>query len=222
MLSVQPVNFKPAFRSSRIEDIPYEEFNENYASKEEWEGIKDQFGDLETDSNLPSPVRKFAKGMKIISGAVVTALGVIWASKKAGNLTRSAYKSKAVQSALDNIKNTADKVEKPVKDIYNKAADKIKLLIDNLTTKFKETNIGKKVFQKQEQLKNTKFGKIVNSAEAKLTKGFAYTKKELSEIKKSITFDKINDKTADVMGVGAGIATAYDLARENNNEGDVA
>ena len=96
MLTVQRVNVNPAFQSNRnkAQMDPRTE-----QTKVEWEGYRDEFEGLENDDNLPSPVRKFAKFMKVLSGGVVTGIGVAWASKNAGELSRKAVNSKSVKSA---------------------------------------------------------------------------------------------------------------------------
>ena len=218
MLTVQPVSFKPAFKSGYTTNATYE----RSPMQEEWEGYKSQFEDLAADTNLPKPMRGFAKFMKVISGAVVTALGVIWASKKAGNLSRSAYNSEFVQGTINKGKNFAEKAKTPLHNF----GVKMKAKAFRGFVKFKETNFGKKVVENYKKFQGTKFGKAVKYVVDKMKDGWNFVKNTFKSAKSEITFDKVNDTTANVMGTGAGVATAYDLSRGdtqqeiNFNEGE--
>lgn len=214
MLTVQPVSFKPAFKSGYAAEATYDRSYERSPMQEEWEGYKSQFEDLASDENLPKPMRKFAKLMKVVSGAVVTALGVIWASKKAGNLSKSAYNSEFVQGTINKGKSLAEKAKTPLHNIGVKL--KVKALRGFV--KFKETNFGKKVIENYKKFQGTKFGKAVKYVVDKMKDGWKFVKNTFKNAKKEITFDKVNDTTANVMGTGAGVATAYDIARGDTQQ----
>lgn len=214
MLTVQPVSFKPAFKSGYASSASYDTQYERSPMQEEWEGYKSQFEDLATDENLPKPMRKFAKFMKVISGAVVTALGVIWASKKAGNISRSAYNSEFVQGTINKGKNFAEKAKTPLHNL----GVKLKAKVLNSFAKFKETKFGQKVVNNYAKFKETKFGKAVKYVVDKMKDGWKFVKNTFKSAKSEITFDKVNDTTANVMGTGAGVATAYDLSRNDTQQ----
>ena len=212
MLTVQPVSFKPAFKGYAT-DAAYNR-EQKSPLQEEWEGYKSEFENLSLDENLPKPMRKFAKFMKIISTAVLTALGVIWASKKAGNLSRSAYKSEFVQNSIDKGKGFFGKIKTPLKNFGMKVKN---FLVEGFN-KFKKTKFGQKVVEKYTKLKGSKFGKAVKYVVNKAKDGWKFIKKTFKDAKNDITFDKVNDTTANVMGTGAGVATAYDVARNDSQQ----
>ena len=217
MISVQSVNFKPAFRSSNVIDVPFEEVQRNSMiqdTKDEWEGYKNQFDDLSNDKNLPSSFRKIAKAMKVASTGVLTGLGVVWASKKIGNLTKSAIGSKFVKNIVNNAKAIYKKIKKPLSNLKTK----VKTHLNNMMTKFKETEFGKKVVEGYKKFKETKLGKAIKYIYNKIKDGLKFVKKSFNDTKKDINFDKINDTTANVMGTGAGVATAYDVAKGKKPE----
>lgn len=206
MLTVQPVSFKPTFKSGYASSTTYE----RSPMQEEWEDYKSQFEDLAEDTNLPKPMRRFAKLMKVVSGAVVTALGVIWASKKAGNLSRSAYNSEFVQGTINKGKSYAEKAKTPLHNLGVKLKGNFE--------KFKQTEFGQKVVANYAKFKETKFGKAVKFVVDKVKDGWKFVKETFTDAKKDITFDKVNDTTANVMGTGAGVATAYDIARDDSQQ----
>ena len=210
MLTVQPVSFKPAFKSGYAASASYE----RSPMQEEWEGYKSQFEELAADENLPKPMRKFAKFMKVISTAVLTALGVIWASKKAGNLSKSAYNSDFVQNSIKKGKGLFEKAESP----FQAFSQKVKMKALRSFVKFKNTEFGQKVVTNYAKLKESKFGKAVKFVADKIKDGWKFIKKTFTDAKKDITFDKVNDTTANVMGTGAGLATAYDVARNDGQQ----
>lgn len=215
MLTVQRVNVNPAFQSRRNNDKldPRTE-----QMKLEWEGYRDEFEGLENDDNLPSPVRKFAKFMKVVSGGVVTGLGVVWASKKAGNLSRKALNSKAVK----NAKKEAGKLCNAIKEPTTKIAGKIKAFFAEKMTKLLEKEKMQKLIAKMKAFKETKFGKFLTKAEYRIKRDYRFVRLKLNTMlgnaKKSVSFKKVNDTTANVMGTGSGIAAGYELAKEEGNE----
>ena len=214
MLTVQPVSFKTAFKSGYASSTSYDTQYERSPMQEEWEGYKSQFEDLAEDANLPKPMRRFAKLMKVVSGAVVTALGVIWASKKAGNLSRSAYNSELVQGTINKGKSYAEKAKTPLHNL----GVKLKAKALRGFAKFKKTNFGQKVVENYKKFQGTKFGKAVKYVADKVKAGWNFVKNTFKSAKNEITFDKVNDTTANVMGTGAGVATAYDLSRDDTQQ----
>ena len=172
---------------------------------------------MENDDNLPSPVRKFAKFMKVISGGVVTGLGVVWASKKAGNLSRKAVKSKAVK----NAKKEAGKLYDAVKEPAIKYGNKIKAFFAEKMTKILKKEKMQKLIAKLKAVKETKFGKFLSKVEHRIKRDFRFVRLKLhnffSKAKKGITFDKVNNTTANVMGTGSGIAAAYEIASDHKD-----
>ena len=210
MLSVQPVKFSPAFKQAQPGTIPYDDPSQ-YSAKEEWEGYKDQFESLEQDSNLPKPVRNFAKFMKVVSGAVVTGLGVVWASKKAGNLSKEALNSKVVT----DFKEEAGKVYKKAKGPVKKLIDRAKVFYNE---KMANSAFMKKLSSGLEKFKETKFGKFCLKLKDAVIKMYNTAKNGVKASTEEITFDKVNNTTANVLGTGSGIATAYEIARSDGKE----
>lgn len=210
MLSVQRVNYNPAFQSRRNDQMdPRSE-----QVKHEWEGYRDEFEGLENDNNLPSPVRKFAKFMKVLSGGVVTGLGVVWASKKAGNLSRAALKSKAVK----NVKKEAGKLYEAVKDPAVSFGGKVKGFFAEKIAKITSHEKMQKFIAKLKAFKETKFGKFLSKVEHRIKRDYRFIRLKLHNAAKKITFDKVNNTTANVMGAGSGIAASYELAQNRDGE----
>lgn len=214
MLSVQPVSLKPAFKGGYATEAVYGREYDKSPLQDEWEGYKSEFENLSEDENLPKPIRKFAKLMKIMSGGVVTALGVIWASKKAGNLSKSAFNSEFVQGSIKKGQGLYEKAKGPLKEY----GIKFKNLLIKGFNKFKETKFGQKVVENYTKLKNTKFGQTVKKLVERAKDDWKFIKETFTNAKKEITFDKVNETTANVMGTGAGAATAYDIAREDTQQ----
>ena len=70
--------------------------------------------------------------------------------------------------------------------------------------------------------KETKFGKFLTKAEYRIKRDYRFVRLKLNTMlgnaKKSVSFKKVNDTTANVMGTGSGIAAGYELAKEEGNE----
>lgn len=215
MLSVQRVNVNPTFQSQKRSDKMDPKTEQ---MKLEWEGYRDEFEGLENDDNLPTPVRKFAKFMKVISGGVVTGLGVVWASKKAGDLSKRAVKSKAVK----NARKDAEKLYKAVKDPAINLGGKIKVFFADKMTKLAEKEKMQRLIEKVKAFKETKVGRFLVRAEHRIKRDYRFVRLKLHNLiksaKKGVTFDKVNDTTANVMGTGSGIAASYEIARDNGEE----
>ena len=210
MLSVQSVNYSPAFKSRRTNDQMDPRTEQ---TKLEWENYRDEFEGLENDDNLPTPIRKFAKFMKVLSGGVVTGIGVAWASKNAGKLSRKAVNSKTVKNAKKEAVKLYDAVKEPVA----KFANKVKAYFAEKMTKLLEKEKMQKLIAKLKAFKETKFGKFLSKAEHRIKRDYRFVRLKLhnayNKAKKGVTFKKVNETTGNVMGTGSGIAASYEIAK---------
>ena len=212
MLSIQPVNFKPNFGNyaqTYANDSYLEDQTRYQELQDEWQEHTDKFASLEEDMNLPKPVRKAAMVMKAISSGVLTGLGVVWASKKAGNITRSVLKSNSVSKAKTAVSDAFKSVKQPLKNVYAF----IKKQANKIFEKYSDKKIIKTASEKISALKNSKISKIYNDCK-KYVSDFV---NNISEKSKAITpdekFKKANDTVAGILGGGSGLAAAYEVAR---------
>lgn len=169
------------------------EFN---AAKTEWEGVRDNIEGLE--DLVPEPMKKPYKWLKIASSAVVTGLGVVWASKKAGNVTKNALTSDFAKKTVNMVRSTFDTIKKPFVTIYKSGSE----------------FAGKKLSgtKAEEILNKTKDKALNNKIVDEVTKKYAKAEKLVKDKVAGITFDKVNNATAGVLGTGSGIAAGYEAA----------
>ena len=75
-----------------------------------------------------------------------------------------------------------------------------------------------KLIAKMKAFKETKFGKFLEKAEHRIKRDYRFIRLKfnmtLGKAKKGVTFKKVNDTTANVMGTGSGIAASYELTKE--------
>ena len=213
--SVQPVSFR-SFASQCQPNIPSfkGDPNELTGEQEMWKGISEQVEDLLNDENLPKPVRKFSKFLKVVSSGVLTALGVIWASKKAGTLVRSAVTSQFAKGLKDKLRSAYKFVKEPAKKVFNWVKD---LVVKNFD-KTKDKGFMKKIVDKFNSLKNGNVGNFVSKIGKNLKDFGNWLKGIFTNLKGKFTFDGVNKAVANTMGVGSGAAAAYETAKAGGGQ----
>lgn len=163
----------------------------------EWESVRDNLDNI--DDIVPESIKKPYKWLKVGSSTVITGLGVVWASKKAGDVTRTALTSDFSKKAGKVIKSTFNTVKKPFVTAYNSVTE----------------YAGKKLSgTKTEEMFNKAKSVVLDNKATKyiLEKG-AKAKKYTAEKLNKVNFDKVNNVTAGVLGTGSGLAAGYEVAR---------
>ncbi len=205
MLSVQSVNFKPAFghydpRYGNVIDVDYTKVDDMpsdvYYSKEDYTNDKVQLEKQLEDINavienvqVPKPVRAFGKLVSVGIGAALGfvsmkygAQGVVALMKKSYNWMRSLGKSKVVENAAPQLKKSG--VFKGISEFFS-----------NKAKKFNESGLGKRIADIKTTFKNYAPVKYV-------TKKGAEFKKAVSDF---ITPERIEKGTVNLFAVSGGV-----------------
>lgn len=202
MLSVQSVNLmsQPSFgkRNKGSADKGMSAEEKVYRNTvNEWENVRDNLEGLE--DIVPEQIKKPYKWLKVGSSAVITGLGVVWASKKSGEAAKAALTSDFSKKAVRLVTSTGNKIKKPFVTAYNHVAE----------------FAGKK-------LSGTKAEKTIDNAKKVIldNKAVTYLSEQADKAKKyaasklnGIKFEKVNNITAGVLGTGSGLAAGYEVAR---------
>ncbi len=221
MLSVQRVNLmsNPAFGkrdNNRFDDAEVisempryysnnsllADENEYNMAKAEWEGVRDNIEGLE--DLVPEPMKKPYKWLKIASSAVVTGLGVVWASKKAGNVTKNALTSDFAKKVVNLTMSSFDTIKKPFVTVYKKGSE----------------FAGKKLAgtKAEEFLNKTKDKALNNKVVDEITKKYTKAESIIKSKAAGVTFEKVNNVTAGILGTGSGLAAGYEAAIRGDAE----
>ena len=135
----------------------------------EWSLLQDKLNDLE--EMVPEKVKKPYKFFKAISTAVITGLGVVWASKKVGLAAKKALTSLPAKKFYVKARNVYRHVEAPLSEHVNKFSN---LMKDKLHgTKFQKgideaINVAKQ--NKYVQKANVKVHSVFDKAGQKIDK----------------------------------------------------
>lgn len=220
MLTVQPkftnyvapkaVSFKADFDDG--EDLYKEKVN--YYKKQ-----SAAFKELCEDSSNPDSFKKIIKVFGIASEALLEGWAVAWGASKGSKILKSSIisgsKSKFVKGAGDILKPVYTGIETSAKKISEKT--------NKLIEKIKTTKFAEKCENFVEKMRNNTVGKYVVKGFEYVAKAFKYVsnilksaaKKAVEPLKnksKSEMYDKTAKVTSNTLGVGAGVAGAYNAA----------
>lgn len=221
MLTIQPISIthgaKPtAFRG----DFDEEAYNsrKNYYAHQ-----KEECDEILENQYVPNTMKKGVKVCKAISEGVLSGWAVAWAALKVAKFGKaSALKisnNKFIKKAVATISPIKDGVVQTAKNIKNTVVEKLS-----------STKLGKAVkarvekFEKMtdEDLAKYKLGKFALKHEEGITKIFDKAKNfataikdKASEVKKAVTYDKTAKVAAYTLGIGSGVASAYNTARQD-------
>lgn len=227
MLTIQP-NFttkyvqKPtAFKGHEgaydlTEDL-YNEKSDFYKKQ-----IKDLDEVIENDKT-PSTLKKFAKGAKVVSEAVLEGWAVAWGAKKGANILKGTAAKGLNSKFAKNIQDFATKAQDFIKT--KGIGTKLHTAIVKGIEKFKTSKIGQNIINTFNRFADTKVGgaiikgfKVIGNA---FKTAYGFVAKQFSKVKTAMSgksFDEVYEKTskaaATTLGVGAGTTSAYTSVRK--------
>lgn len=183
---------KEALRAAREEKRRAKQEEKMYnQAVDSWSSVRDNLNELE--NMVPNSVKKPYTWVKTISSGVITGLGVVWASKQAGKITKNALTSQFVKNSCKQASTAFNTIKKPFVTAYSSISE----------------YISKKMPSKAAQKLNDLKSAVTDN------KVVTFAKNKVTEVTKRIakpTFDKVNNITAGVLGTGSGVAAAYDVA----------
>lgn len=222
MLTVQPkfssyaVPKEISFKSGIDDDFSGPKSEDFYKEKVNYYKRKAaEFADMSNDTSNPDFLKKMMKGFGIISEALLEGWAVAWGTSKGAKILKSSivsgYNSKFVKSAkkvlkpLNNgFKASKDKLNEVIKETANsKTARKFKIFVHKMS----KNPVGKYIvagFAYAEKALKYVWGLITDNY-GKLTE--LLKGKSRGEI-----YDKATKVASSTLGVGAGVAGAYNAA----------
>lgn len=231
MLKVQPTNIMhsssrtPSFKGGDI-GIDEQTYNEkkNYYTKQNRE-----FDEILQDQYVPEGMKKGVKVFKIVSEGILEGWAVAWAASKGAKFAKSGINKIFNSKTLE----TFAKITKPLRKGIADTGENVKTHIVKLGTKIKNsefvTNLSEKAANITEKMQNNSVGKFTLKIGSGIKKCFQALKNTITTVAqkvadsfKKITFEKATKGSAATLGVGAGLAGAYNAAREDfiKNEKD--
>lgn len=226
MLTVQPkfTNYTApkaiSFKSNDEDYVGGAKGEEYY--KEKVDFYKKQAAEFERmseDSTNPDSLKKMMKGFRVASEALLEGWAVAWGASKGSKILKASVISGSKTKFIKGVKNILRPIYKGMKssgkkitETYTKTAERIK------TSKFAE-----KFNNFVEGMRKNPVGKYIVKGFEYVVKAFKYVgkmikagAKKLIEPLKGKTKSEIYDKTTKVasntLGVGAGVAGAYNAA----------
>lgn len=227
MLTVQP-NFTTKYAQKPIafkgQEGSYDLTEDLYNEKSDF--YKRQIRDLDEvieNDKTPSTLKRFAKGAKVVSEAVLEGWAVAWGAKKGANILKGTA-AKGINSKFSkNIQTFATKAQDFIKS--KKYVGKINTAIVDGIKKVRNSKVGQTIINTFNKFADTKVGgaivkglKIVGNA---IRSAYKFVAKQFVKVKdatKGKSFDEVYEKTskaaATTLGVGAGTTSAYTSVRK--------
>ncbi|MBD5402643.1 hypothetical protein HDR58_07585 [bacterium] len=218
MLTIQP-NFtqysakNTTFRG--VATLDEKTYNEQRAF---YERQKQEFEDLINDDHIPESGKKIMNLFKIVSEGVLEGWAVLWGATKGAK----AIKSFAGKIANGKAAKWATEVLKPitkgVSDTGSKIAESVKNKITDIQASKTMTTISDKFTEIISKIDDNKIGHSIletfRYVNKKLNPFNKDTLKKITEPLKNTTYDGVAKATATTLGVGSGLAGAYNAARK--------
>ncbi len=224
MLTIQPTSIthsaKPmAFRGD-FDETAYNNRKDYYAHQ------KEECDEILENQYVPKTMKTGVKVCKAISEGVLSGWAVAWAALKVSKFG----KASAIKISNNKFLNKGIEALAPMKDGIVKTAKNIKdKIVDSKVANAIKTKAGQFIKMSDEDLAKHKLGRFALKHEKafhKITSGVSEiasaVKEKISGIAKAITYDKTAKAIAYTLGVGSGIASAYNSVRQDfapNNEG---
>lgn len=221
MLTVQPkfanyvapkaISFKA--EEAEMSDDSYRE-KVNFYKKQSAE-----FEKMSNDSSNPESLKKMMKGFRVASEALLEGWAVAWGASKGSKILKSSVISGSKSKFIKGVKDILRPIYRGIKSSGKKFVEKYHKTIESIKT----SKFAKKFGNFVEKMRKNPVGKYI-------VKGFEYTGQALKYVGKMIkslvkkagepfkgkTKSEIYDKTtkaaANTLGVGAGVAGAYNAA----------
>src|SRR5574344_893900 len=205
----------PSYQPQMQNKVAFKGKEEDFFSGIDQEGLKSEKAKLEelaNQSNSPKFITKVAKFAASAVGVIITAAATKMCLNRSINVVKNAMKSAPVQTVVNKagqiiedskeplgkvVDNAAEKVKKgskKVKEKVSKAADAVN---EKISPKLEEGS--EKMSQMFESLKNSRFGKMMESFMENKT-----VKKVTDFIKK--TYDTVSDFVKKMFGKGKAVA----------------
>lgn len=221
MLTIQPISIthgaKPTAFKGEFDEEAYNSRKNYYAhQKEECDEILD-------NQYVPNTMKKGVKVCKAISEGVLSGWAVAWAALKVAKFGKASVvkisNNKFIKKATETISPMKDGIVQTAKNIKDTAIEKLSGTKLGKTVK---TRIEKFEKMTDEELAQYKLGKFALKHEKTITKVIEEAKNiataikgKASDIKNAITYDKTAKVAAYTLGIGSGIASAYNTARQD-------
>lgn len=229
MLTIQPTGITQ--NSSKVlafkgEDNLLDE--ETYNKKRSfYNNQKDECDEILNDQYVPEGMKKGVKICKIASEGILEGWAVTWAAAKGAKIA----KSSVVKALNSKVAKGAGEIFKPLGKGIKEAGKNLRASILKGFNNFKEskfiTNISKQLTKLETKLDKSSAGKVVVNIVKGIGKGFKAVGNGISTLAhkiaqpfKKLTYEKATKAGSTTLGVGSGIAGAYNAAREpeKNNE----
>lgn len=197
MLAIQPTGIsQTASKYQNFKGESYALDDETYSNKRRYyESQRDECDELIEDKYLPRSVKNAVKVGKVVAEGSLEGWAVAWAATKGAKFSKT-----MVVKILNNkmIKNLASKVG----DLGSLAKVKSAPLLKDLGAKYTKL---------LDKLGQDKYGKYLANG----IKGAEKITNKIGTTLKGFTYDKATKITATTLGVGSGLAGAYNAGKEN-------
>jgi hypothetical protein len=222
MLTIQPnfthaANTKPlAFRAAETLDADESTLKEKanfYQTKMK------EFDETLNDTKAPKTLKTMAKVFKVVSEALFEGWLVAWGATKGSNVVKSAVISGINSKAAARAKNLVT----PLGEYFNKAVSFVGENFTKLRNSEKVVKFISDINSKIEILDKSRIGHYVVEGAKTLKKGVSAVagfvgglvkkvKNPIKDMNAEQVYDKATKVTSTTLGVGAGIAGAYNSA----------
>ena len=221
MLTIQPNLTSYSKPMVSFKSKNYDEGSEGYF-KEKVDYYTQQakeFEELSQDSNSPSGFRKAMKVFRVISEALLEGWAVAWGASKGAKI----LKSSVIKGADSKFAKHSKEVLKPVLEGVKSSGKKVAELFTKGVEKFKASKFAEKFTNFVAKMRENKIGKYVVEGFEYIGKAIKYVGKLIASGAKKIVeplkgkpageiYDKGAKVASNTLGVGAGVAGAYNAA----------
>lgn len=180
-----------------------------------------EFDELSKDEDSPSGFKMVMKGCGIVSEALLEGWAVAWGASKASKI----FKSSFIKGAKTNFARRTRVILRPIKQGIKSSAQRLGKMFHNGIEKFKTSNFATKFNNIVEKMRNNAVGKYIVGGFELIGKGlkavgnwisekYQNLVKPIKEKSSSEIYDKVSKATSTTLGVGAGVAGAYNSSTE--------
>jgi len=214
MLTIQP-NFtqrasqRLAFKGEN-DFITDEKYNEKKAY---YQNQVQEFDTLIKDDYIPDKLKKPLKYGKILAGSLLEGWAVFWAANKGAGFIKNSFIKSANSKLANEIGDIAKPAKKGIKDAGKKLADSISKKFGHIKDSKFMTNLAEKI----DKLDKTRVGHVLVAGVKAVGHFIAKVAKAVVSPFKKITYDKTAHAASTTLGVGCGVAGAYNELRTDEN-----
>lgn len=208
MLTIQPTSIthsaKPMAFKGDFDEVAYNHRKDYYAHQ------KEECDEILENQYVPKTMKTGVKVCKAISEGVLSGWAVAWAALKVSKFG----KASAIKISHNKLLNKGINALSPLKEKVVKLTQNIGDSIKAKTEQF--------IKMSDEDLAKHKLGRFALKHEKAFTKVISgvqsvasAVKEKVSDVANAITYDRSAKATAYTLGVGSGIASAYNSARQD-------